>query len=72
MEIKNATTVHRVWKTLTDAELVATFQYDGDAETFCKAALDRTPEGTHLIAVCHYSGKMTIFRNPSRPEAGNG
>lgn len=58
MEIKNATTVHRIWKTRPDAELLATFQYDRDAETFCKAGIEDQPEGTFLVYVSHYSGQM--------------
>lgn len=68
MEIKNGSTVHRIWATptgyLSDAELIGVFQYIGDAETFCKAKLEREPENCALAAVCHYSGKMSLFFKP--------
>jgi hypothetical protein len=70
MEIKNGATVHRIWKTLPDAELIAVFQYINHAETYCKAALGELPEGTFLAAVCHYSGKMTLF-HPEKAKEGD-
>lgn len=61
MEIKNATTVHRIWKTLPEAELLGAFQYDRDAETYCKAAIEQQSDGTFLTLVDHYSGRMRCF-----------
>lgn len=65
MQIENGSTVHRIWKTLPEADLVAVFQNAGDAERFCKACIDRMPDGTFLAAVCHYTGKMTCFHKPA-------
>ena len=65
MEIKNCTTVHRLWGTLDDAELITAFQYDTDAEDFCKKCISRHPPETSLVWVSHYSGKMNIVRHPS-------
>lgn len=70
MEIKNATTVHRVWKDLSSAELLAVFQYEMSAELYCKAAIDKEPDHCMLIHTCHYDGKMKIYHKqddvPSR------
>lgn len=62
MEIKNATTVHRIWRDGSTELLMAT-QYLGHAETFCQAlAATDEPLGTMLAMVRHHDGKMTIFR----------
>ncbi len=68
MEIKNATTVHRIWKTLPDAELLGAFQYSRDAETFCRAAIDNLPDGTFLAVVDHYNGRMACFHKAAEKE----
>jgi hypothetical protein len=62
MEIKNAATVHRIWSSLDDAELLAACQYEQDAQAFCEASIKRQPEGTILVWVSHYTGKMHIVR----------
>lgn len=62
MEIKNATTVHRIWRDGSTELLMAT-QYHGHAERFCEAlAATEEPMGTMLAMVCHFDGKMTIFK----------
>lgn len=64
MELKNPTTVHRIWPTLDDAECLMATTYHGMAETFCKAQIEHEPEGCVLVYVDHYSGQMQIFRRP--------
>lgn len=66
MEIKNATTVHRLWGSLTDAELIAVFQYDTDAKSFCERCIEQQPKEAALIWVSHYDGKMNIVRHASK------
>ncbi|WP_437870914.1 hypothetical protein ACSD7O_14320 [Methylorubrum extorquens] len=65
MEVKNGTTVHRVWSGTEEAELLAVFQYVQGAQTYCRAAIEREPDGCFLIWVDHYSGKMNIVQKPS-------
>jgi len=63
MEIKNATTVHRIWNGCDEADLLAGFQYDGDAEALCQTIIDRQNEHVcMLVSVNHYTGAMKIFR----------
>lgn len=62
MEIKNGATVHRIWSSFEDAELIAVCQYENDAEAFCQSRIKDQPEGTCLAWVSHYSGKMQIIR----------
>ena len=69
MEIKNAATVHRIWSSLDDAELIAACQYEQDAQAFCEASVERQPVGTFLVWVSHYTGKMQIVRRKQAPEA---
>jgi hypothetical protein len=69
MEIKNAATVHRIWSSLDSAELLAACQYEQDAQAFCEASIKRQPEGTFLVWVSHYSGKMHIVRPPAAEPA---
>ena len=66
MEIKNAATVHRIWKTVPEAEFIAAFQYMRDAETFCKAAVDGLSDGTFFAAIDHFSGRMTCFHKEAK------
>lgn len=69
MEVKNGTTVHRIWKTLPDAELRAVFQYESEAKTFCRAIIEEQPEGCFLVCVDHYSGAMSCFHKAADQEA---
>jgi hypothetical protein len=69
MEIKNATTVHRIWKELPEAELMGAFQYETDARIYCRAAIESQPEGTFLALIDHYSGRMFCFHKAKVAEA---
>lgn len=62
MELKNPTTVHRLWSSLDSADLLMATQYHSMAETFCKAQIEQEPDGCALVYVDHFSGEMQIFR----------
>jgi hypothetical protein len=70
MEIKNGSTVHRIWGVLEDADLIAVFQYHDHAKTFCNAILHRQSKGNRIIlaAVNHRDGTMDLFH---RDEEGS-
>ena len=70
MELKNPTTVHRIWPSLDDAECLMATQYHSMAHAFCKAQIEHEPEGCVLVYVDHYNGAMQIFRrkNGTGPE----
>lgn len=74
IEIKNGTTIHRIWGDLKEAELLGIFQYQLSADAVCMAILPIQPEKCFLISVCHEDGKMRIFRrepaSPSSPVGG--
>lgn len=63
IEIKNGTTVHRIWGSLKDAELLGVFQYHLGAKAVCEALISHQPTGIGIVlcAVDHYSGEMTLF-----------
>jgi hypothetical protein len=64
MEVRNGVTIHRVWKGLADAELLAIVMYPTIAERVCKALIAREQPGNALVYVNHYDGRMNIVRAP--------
>lgn len=73
-EFSGGATVSRCYASTEQAELVALFAYNRDAEEFAKAKLaeDRSnfKETTafYLVA-CSYDGRVKIFRQPAADEA---
>jgi hypothetical protein len=74
----NGTSVNRVWGDNQEGELVAVFQYARDAEAFARWRIEDDAKAGHgatsfYVLACGYSGKVTVFRQPSpsvhdRPE----
>lgn len=77
----NGASVSRAWRDAEEAELLAVFQYEGDAIDFARAKLaedaGRDFKSDYIVNNC-YSGKATILRaakaasEASRQEGSNG
>lgn len=62
----NFTLVNRAWETLPDAELMAAFQYYGEALFYAKGMVASAsfPKQCHLIVTNTYDGTQTIVWPP--------
>jgi len=71
-DITNRTLVHQIWADNHEAELIATFQFFGDAQKFVEERKPTTTEyETMLAATDTYSGRMYFRRMlAARPDAG--
>lgn len=71
----NGSTVNRVWSDGESTELIAAFQYEGDAISFAKSRVEEDKKnqfGPCSYAVhCTYSGKLTMVGGapPAKPKA---